>query len=471
MHICTEQTATEQVDSRIQHQRSTYMLVYAGILLGGLAGGNFGMFVSSMGGNVAGNKLFTKMLQTVVRSPTRFFDQTPTGRILNRFTKDVETVDSTLSGNIRMVSCSPPPRSSAVATIVFTIPTSAPLLLLLTYAYYRTAISYMSAARDLRRLESVTRSPIFQSFSEVLNGFGTVRAFGAQDRFLETLFRRLDATQSCYNLFWMANRWLMLRFDLMGAFTVFAASVLALAGGIEAGLAGIAITQAQNFVLAMYWLCRVWTGFEMDLNSVERMCEYFELPQEPPAIIEGSRPPADWPSKVDSRGIQVKDLVLKYAPDLDRCYRVSTLKLELERRWVWSAGLAQERVPSRLLSSALWSSTKGPSSLTVSTSARSASKICEAASHYPARSCPVQRYDSRKLGSVQRAHTDEECILALRRVNLRTSRSTRQRRACSQVALPLSTKIPSRSAPRSPLRPPSTPCCPPRPVRAAQCSL
>ncbi len=64
----------------------------------------------------------------------------------------------------------------------------------------------------------------------------------------------------------MANRWLMLRFDLMGAFTVFAASVLALAGGIEAGLAGIAITQAQNFVLAMYWLCRVWTGFEMDLT-------------------------------------------------------------------------------------------------------------------------------------------------------------------------------------------------------------
>jgi len=107
----------------------------------------------------------------------------------------------------------------------------------------------------------------------------------------------------------------------MGALTVFGASVLSLAGGIDAGLAGIAITQAQGFVLAMYWLCRCWTGFEMDLNSVERMHEYLGLPQEPPAIIEDNRPPADWPSKVNNRGIQVSDLVLKYAPDLDPVLR------------------------------------------------------------------------------------------------------------------------------------------------------
>lgn len=294
-----------------------YLIVYAGILLTWLIGGNISMLITSRFGIVAGNKLFTRMLHAVVRSPTRFFDQTPTGRILNRFTKDVETVDDTLSGNIRMLVMFATAALFAVLNIAWTIPAVAPLLVLVAYAYYRTAGSYIAAARDLRRLESVTRSPIFQSFSEVLNGIGTVRAFGAQDRFMDTLFRRLDATQSCNNLYWMANRWLLLRFDLMGAFTIFAASTMSLIRGVDAGLAGIAITQSQVFVLGLYWLCRVWTGFEMDLNSVERMYEYFDLPQEPLAIVEENRPPASWPSKVNSRGIQVKDLVLKYAPDLD----------------------------------------------------------------------------------------------------------------------------------------------------------
>ncbi|SNX81770.1 related to multidrug resistance protein [Melanopsichium pennsylvanicum] len=294
-----------------------YLSIYAGILLFGYAGTNMSYIVTGLWGVQAGNDLFRRMLETVVRSPTRFFDQTPTGRILNRFTKDVETVDTTLANNIRLVVLFSTASFFAMIAMSFTVPLFMPFLLMLTYVYYRTAVSYVSAARDLRRLESVTRSPIFQSFSELLNGIATVRAFGAQERFLATLFRRLDATQSCNNLFWMTNRWLMLRFDLMGAFTVFGASVLALAGGIDAGLAGIAITQAQVFVQAMYWVCRCWTGFEMDLNSVERMHEYLELDLEPPAVIEDNRPPAEWPSKINSRGIQVKGLVLKYAPELD----------------------------------------------------------------------------------------------------------------------------------------------------------
>lgn len=311
-------------DSRLPDPKNNvapYLIIHASILLFGYAGNIIGVIFVGTYGIEASNKLFKRMLQTVVRSPTRFFDQTPTGRILNRFTKDIETADDTLATNVRQLVAFGCASILSFATMAVTVPTFVPPLILFAYVYYRTAQAYVGAARDLRRLESVTRSPIFQSFSEVLNGIATVRAFGAQERFLETLYRRLDATQSCYNLFWMANRWLMLRFDLLGAFIVFGASVLALAGGIDAGWAGIAITQAQMFVMAMYWLCRCWTGFEMDLNSVERIHEYLELPQEPAAVIEGSRPPPNWPSKIDSRGIQVNGLVLKYAPDLDPVLR------------------------------------------------------------------------------------------------------------------------------------------------------
>ncbi len=255
----------------------------------------------------------------------------------------------------------------------------------------------------------------------MLNGIATVRAFGAQERYLEVLHRRLDATQSCNNLFWMANRWLMLRYDLMGAFTVFGASVLALLGGIDAGLAGIAITQAQNFVLAMYWLCRCWTGFEMDLNSVERMHEYLSLPQEPPAIIQENRPPANWPSKIDSRGIQVKNLVLKYAPDLDPVLRGVDFNIIAVKRWDWSAETGSGK----------------------STLALAFFRFVE----YEQGSIVIDGIDISKIGLEDlrgkltiipqdpvlftgtirdnldpfTEHSDEECLLALRRVNLRTS--------------------------------------------------
>lgn len=398
-----------------------YLGVYVGILMLGYATMILSSLVGGIGAIGAGNKLFSRMLKTVVRSPTRFFDQTPTGRILNRFTKDVETVDTTLFGNIRFLLLFSASCVFSIGTMAVTVPTFVPFLFLITYAYYRTSVSYISAARDLRRLESVTRSPIFQSFSEVLNGIATVRAYGAQERFMQTLFRRLDATQSCYNLFWMANRWLMLRFDVMGAFTVFGASALSLAGGIDAGLAGIAITQAQTLVLALYWLCRCWTGFEMDLNSVERMHEYLALPQEPAAVVEDHRPPPGWPSKIDSRGIQVSKLVLKYAPDLDPVLRGVDFSIGAGEK----VGLV------------------GRTGSGKSTLALAFFRFVE----YEAGSIVIDGIDISKIGlddlrsrltiipqdpvlfsgTIREnldpfgERTDEECLLALRRVNLRTS--------------------------------------------------
>jgi len=56
----------------------------------------------------------------------------------------------------------------------------------------------------------------------------------------------------------------------------------------------------------------------VDLNSVERIAEWLELPQEPAGIIEGTRPPAYWPSSSNSENfVVVEDLVLKYAPELE----------------------------------------------------------------------------------------------------------------------------------------------------------
>ena len=98
------------------------------------------------------------------------------------------------------------------------------------------------------------------------------------------------------NLFATSCRWLLLRFDFLGALSVCITSVLTIGSGVSSGSGGMAILASQGFVQAVYWLCRFWSQLEMDLNSIERVGEYLALPQEPPAIIEENRAPAYWPS-------------------------------------------------------------------------------------------------------------------------------------------------------------------------------
>ncbi|KAG9125516.1 hypothetical protein FRC07_007298 [Ceratobasidium sp. 392] len=199
--------------------------------------------------------LYDRMIRSVMRSPTRFFDTTPSGRILNRF-------------------------------------------------------------RDLRRIESNTRSPIISSFGELINGIVTVRAFGAERDFLHSMYRRMDLTQAATHYYWMCNRWLLFRFDSLGAISVLIATIGSVQGGASPGLTGIVLIQAQTFVHSLYWGLRFWTELEQSFNSVERIQEYLDLPPEPPAVVESSRPPAAWPSATTGT-LVVENLVLKYAPDLE----------------------------------------------------------------------------------------------------------------------------------------------------------
>jgi ABC-type multidrug transport system fused ATPase/permease subunit len=114
----------------------------------------------------------------------------------------------------------------------------------------------------------------------------------------------------------MCNRWLLLRFDALGALSVFAVTCLSLSGAISAGSAGVAITSSQSFVSGCYWISRFWSQLEMDFNAVERAKEYLDLEQEPPAVIGSRRPPAYWPSSGTGAFIRVENLSIKYSPEL-----------------------------------------------------------------------------------------------------------------------------------------------------------
>lgn len=124
--------------------------------------------------------------------------------------------------------------------------------------------------------------------------------------------------------FWMTNRWLLLNFDCLGALAVFSTTIFALSLHSNdsenwAGWAALCITSAMTFTSRIYWACRYWTRLELDLNSVERIVEYLEIPQEPASIIEVHRPPAYWPSATGPNSevmLLVQDLEVRYAPNL-----------------------------------------------------------------------------------------------------------------------------------------------------------
>lgn len=119
----------------------------------------------------ASRKLFGDMLDRVVRAPTRWFDRTPVGRILNRFAADIDTVDFSLAGSLRSALRGSLDFLFSCGVIIGVIPSFAPFAVVIAFLYIRLAPAYVRCARDLRRLESVSMSPMFQDFTNVGSGW------------------------------------------------------------------------------------------------------------------------------------------------------------------------------------------------------------------------------------------------------------------------------------------------------------
>ncbi|KAF9533294.1 hypothetical protein CPB83DRAFT_880389 [Crepidotus variabilis] len=295
-----------------------YVSVYAAIALGSALISVLAAIIQYTGALRASKILFRQLLIAVVRATFRFHDITPQGRMMNRFGKDIEVIDKTLVSSLQAVNTSLAGFFSAGITIVVVFPYFLIPAAFMSVAYRELALGYLNTGRDLRRMESNTRSPIFSHFGELLEGIVTVRAFSAEKRFLDDLHSKIDVTSKMWYTFWMTNRWLLLNFDVLGAISVLITTLFSISMLTNnAGLAGLCITSAMAFTLSVYWACRHWTTLELDLNAVERVVEYLDIPQEPPAVIEPNRVPAYWPSSSQSSSLLVVEkLEVQYAPDL-----------------------------------------------------------------------------------------------------------------------------------------------------------
>ncbi|KAG7099723.1 hypothetical protein E1B28_001540 [Marasmius oreades] len=303
-----------------------WLLIYFYISLVGAFSVLFFISLGYYASLCASRSLFISLLRRLTRAPARFFDVTPIGRILNRFTTDINTIDGALQNSARSCLSGILNFIASFLVIMVVIPPFAPIALFIAWLYIRLAPPYIRASRDLRRLESISLSPAFSGFDELLRGLTHVRAFGMEHRYQNAFYAKVDKFQSFDHVYWLVNCWLRWRYDCLGSVVVYATTLFSLWMNVNDGFAAIVIVQAGIFADASRQLVRVAAQVELDFNSVERVVEYLEVPQEAPAIIEGRRPPAYWPSSYGS--LVVDDLTVKYAPHLPAALRNLTFSVE-----------------------------------------------------------------------------------------------------------------------------------------------
>ncbi|XP_037710283.1 ATP-binding cassette sub-family C member Sur [Drosophila subpulchrella] len=261
--------------------------------------------VSTPAGQFAGcnarRNLHDKLLQTILHKTLHFFQVTPLGCIVNRFSNDMAVIDKKIAATGQRLLQFTLLCLSAIL-INFTI---TPWILVPTLpicgAYYIIQKFYRCSARELQRIENTTNSPVISHLSETIQGVTTIRAFNQQTRFTEILFKRLEANTIAYALLSTSHRWLGVSLDYLGGCIVFVATVTALAtasvscrnhttrhldnGASETyavnkgpspspSLVGLAINYTLLVPIYLNWVVKLLADMEMYAGSVERIAHY-----------------------------------------------------------------------------------------------------------------------------------------------------------------------------------------------------
>ncbi|KIM34225.1 hypothetical protein M408DRAFT_303315 [Serendipita vermifera MAFF 305830] len=299
------------------HQRPQfYMGIYAGLgiaqALGTFVIGAILSFITFF----ASKALHKKALKRLMYAPISFVDTTPVGRMLNRFSKDMDTIDNTLGDAIRFLNNTLTQIIGSVILIAIVLPQFLAPLFVISVIYYYMAVFYRHSAREIKRLDAILRSSLYSHFSESLSGLATIRAYGETERFRGENNSRMDVENRAYWLSVTNQRWLGIRLDVLGILLTFFVSVLAVAArfSISPSLTGLTLSYMLSVQQAFGWLVRQTAELENDMNSAERILHYAnEIEQEPPAQRPENKPPSSWP---EHGAIDIDDISLRYRPGL-----------------------------------------------------------------------------------------------------------------------------------------------------------
>ncbi|KAK3084438.1 hypothetical protein FSP39_013539 [Pinctada imbricata] len=266
---------------------------------------------------VASGKLHSNMLHRILRAPMAFFDTTPTGRLTNRFSSDIDILDNTLPLTCRITLNSMYLAISTLIVITIGTPIFVAVIVPVAILYYFIMKFYVPTARQLKRIESVTRSPVFNHFSETITGASVIRAYGVTERFLGESMRRVDQNLVYYYANFSSSRWLGVRLEFLGNCLVLAAALFSIFSDLNGASVGLSITYALQATAILNLLVVNLSDLANNIVCVERIKEYAEVNKEAD-WHSTKRPPSDWPHEGNIKFLEYKT---RYREGLDLVLR------------------------------------------------------------------------------------------------------------------------------------------------------
>ncbi|CAF3345421.1 unnamed protein product [Rotaria sp. Silwood2] len=318
-----------------EQRSSFYAYVYLGVILAtlivALIRAGYTFYIMLRGSTYFHNR----MLKGILYTSLRFFESNPSGRILNRASKDQQVLDESLPLALIDTMQYLLMTLGSITIIGMTNPWVLLILIPLVPTVLWLRRFYVRSSRQLKRLESVTRSPIYALFSSSLDGLTSIRAFDVQGDFLNMFMERIDSNSRAYFILFTAARWFGLRLDLMTSLLTLVTAILAVAlrHQIDPSAAALSISYCISLTGLFQWAIRQSAEAENFMTSAERIHEYGQLvPESHRNSNESSgliQPTDDWPS----RGIiEFKNYTFRYRPELDPVLKNLNLRIESKEK-------------------------------------------------------------------------------------------------------------------------------------------
>ncbi|KFH62096.1 hypothetical protein MVEG_11735 [Podila verticillata NRRL 6337] len=310
------------------HPVSFYLLSYGGLVLVYMFFDVLINYISEViCGIQASTVLFNGLLNCIFRLPMSFFDTTPMGRIVNRFSSDIDAIDDRLPEEFNDFFAFTSMIGGALFLIAYSTPAFLIMIPPLGMVYFFIQNYFIKCSASLKRLYSVSKSPLYQHFSESLSGVSSIRAMrGLQAQFLAQNQARADVVSNRTYVYNLANRWLQVRIEILGSLTVFISASLSVlkAGELDPTLVAVALSYSITMQVYINLLIRIVNEVQNDLVSVERVQEYSEKPIEAPAVT-GVPLPESWPQQ---GRVVFKNYSARYREGLDLVIKDASFEVQ-----------------------------------------------------------------------------------------------------------------------------------------------
>ncbi|XP_014815052.1 PREDICTED: ATP-binding cassette sub-family C member 9 isoform X7 [Calidris pugnax] len=265
-------------------------------------------------GLTAAKNLHHNLLNKIILGPIRFFDMTPLGLILNRFSADTNIIDQHIPPTLESLTRSTLLCLSAIGMISYATPWFLVALVPLGIAFYFIQKYFRVASKDLQELDDSTQLPLLCHFSETAEGLTTIRAFRHEARFKQRMLELTDTNNIAYLFLSAANRWLEVRTDYLGACIVLTAAVTSITEGPNSGFVGLGLLYALTITNYLNWVVRNLADLEVQMGAVKKVHSFLNMESENyDGYLDPSQVPKDWPQEGE---IKIENLCVRYENNL-----------------------------------------------------------------------------------------------------------------------------------------------------------